>query len=409
MKKTSIILFVVFVCLHATTQEVQKIRIDPSKAYGGSVSEYFSNVEYIPLETNKESLFGDARNIIITDRSIVVYDYDTRATLFFTPKGKFIRKNKEKEASFSRIYFDRETDQIAVITDDEYTKKRILKYYSKTGIPANNAPLQVTASDNSVIVPIGSGYFASGSSFYLWLNEQAVDSSFGLIKIYKNNKIYKSFIPHNQKTNLAASILVGSVEVDGLIENNTFYIATPLEHEIYKITKDTAEKIAILIFPADRSFTQEIIKSQDRKMLDNLNRTISNDIQKILFVNKISLHNHFLSFRINSNSISFASGSEASTSRNFIYNIENGRLVSLERINTDSSNYFLPISGMNTILSGYTYLGGNFYTQISSFEMFAAYEKNKNKNPQYPPALQEYFKTQNRKSNPVIVKMILRE
>ena len=40
-----------------SAQEVEKLRIDPSQAYGGKVSEYFEQLNYIPLETTKESLY----------------------------------------------------------------------------------------------------------------------------------------------------------------------------------------------------------------------------------------------------------------------------------------------------------------------------------------------------------------
>ncbi|GAB3431199.1 6-bladed beta-propeller [Niabella aquatica] len=395
----------------AAAQKVPKIRIDPAQAYGGSASEYFESIEYIPLETTKESTFGEARNILITDSSIVVYDYDTRSTLFFTPDGKFIRKVKEKESSYSRIYFDQYNRQIVIITEDDFTGMQYASYYSKTGIAQSKAKIQTggTTAVKSRTIPIGSGYFATGTSFLLWPDKDPVDSSFGLVKIYKSEKLYKSLLPYNQQKHLAASILVGSVEMDGFVVNGTFYIGTPLEHEIYKLTKDTAVKVCKLVFPSDYSFPKETIESGDRKMLEDINRTISNDMQKVLFINTILFHNKLLFFKVNTKAISFSSGSEAKSQRNFIYNTENGKLVSMERINPDSLTYFLPITGYNTSISGFMYSNGNFYTQIASLKMFAEMEKNKFRNPQYPPALQQYFNTQNRKSNPVIVRMKLRD
>jgi len=58
----------------AKAQSPQKIRIIPKQAYGGPVSEYFNKIEYIPLETSKESLFGDINNLTITDDSYIISD-----------------------------------------------------------------------------------------------------------------------------------------------------------------------------------------------------------------------------------------------------------------------------------------------------------------------------------------------
>ncbi|MFV0604984.1 MAG: 6-bladed beta-propeller [Niabella sp.] len=73
-------------------QDVPKIRIDPAKAYGGTVSKYFSDVEYIPLETTKESLFGDVNELKITDSSIIITDIDTKSLLIFSKTGRFLKR-----------------------------------------------------------------------------------------------------------------------------------------------------------------------------------------------------------------------------------------------------------------------------------------------------------------------------
>ena len=74
-------------------QEVPKLRIDPAQAYGGVVGDYFDEVNYIPLQTTKESLFGAISNMIVTDSSYVISDNDTRAVLFFKKdSGYFILK-----------------------------------------------------------------------------------------------------------------------------------------------------------------------------------------------------------------------------------------------------------------------------------------------------------------------------
>ena len=66
--KNVIIFFATFLLISiGRSQNVSKIRIDPTRAYGGNISDYFDSIEYIPLETRKESLFGEITKLIITD------------------------------------------------------------------------------------------------------------------------------------------------------------------------------------------------------------------------------------------------------------------------------------------------------------------------------------------------------
>lgn len=64
-------------------QKTPKIRINPGQAYGGTMQEYFDSIEYIPLETTQESLFGDISQLLVTDTGFVINDSDTKTILFF--------------------------------------------------------------------------------------------------------------------------------------------------------------------------------------------------------------------------------------------------------------------------------------------------------------------------------------
>jgi hypothetical protein len=46
-----------------------------------------------------------------------------------------------------------------------------------------------------------------------------------------------------------------------------------------------------------------------------------------------------------------------------------------------------------------------FYTSYSSLVLFGIKEQNATKDRKYNPALTEYFKTQNKKSNPVLIQL----
>jgi len=74
------------------SSHVVTLRIDPQSARGAAVSQIFDEVKFVPLETTKESLFGNIAELKIAGNKFLIYDYDTRAVLVFTNEGKYLTK-----------------------------------------------------------------------------------------------------------------------------------------------------------------------------------------------------------------------------------------------------------------------------------------------------------------------------
>lgn len=394
----------------ATGQEVPKVRIDPRQGYGGAVSDFFQKVDYIPLETNKESAFGDAMQVLITDASIVVYDYDTRCVLFFTPQGKFISKIKFKNNVQPNISLDDERKCVAASYYNPVKSKMETQYYGYTG-----QPLSLIKNDNIhsneelTLESIGGGYFAAVNSCYYPNGKNAIDSTYNLIYIYKGNQLYKSFIPYNQKSHMTACAIGGYWGIGPLVEKNAFYISTPLEHDVYKITKDSCRKLFQFVFPGNRSIPAALLSTNNQKEVDSLRKRITMNTNLITKVSNVFFNKNLLFFKVNTIAVKLIrDGSESEYQYNFIYDTLTHRLSSMERIKPDSMNSYLPLLGAMANIRGLLYRNGYFYSVVSSLQMFKAKETSAEENPKYPMHLEEYFKAENRKSNPVIVRMKLK-
>lgn len=251
-------------------QEVPKLRIDPSKAYGGNVSDYFDSVEYIPLETTKESLFGDVGKLIITDSSYVIKDNDTKCILFFLLNGKFIKKIKMNENSDYAVFYEKSENQLAIYKKIFTSPDFSVQYYSLQG-----NPLPVKTRNSGLInderIPIGRDYWIKFSSCYYLPRTAAKDTNIFLLQIYKNNQVAKSFLPFNPKNNLAfCALAYGNLRFSNIYDETAFYVSIPLEHTVYKVNKDTAVKLFQFIFPSDRSINKHILESKDEKYIDSL-------------------------------------------------------------------------------------------------------------------------------------------
>jgi hypothetical protein len=392
--------------LHA---QVPKLRIDPSRAYGGTVSEFFDHIEYIPLETTKESLFGDIGDLIITDSSFVIVDADTKSTLFFKLTGEFIRKMRWMPNTFPDIKYNN-FNRLLQVHYISYVDERNngLHYYTLTGALVNDPTLEKSIYPPGSII-LEPGYSVKFGSCHFDFPSQIKDSSFYLVDIFKGDSLYKRLLPYNQKQKMSFCYLTKQISNDAskyIVKNGALYMSTPLEHCVYKITKDTVVKVFEVIFPRGISFSKDVLNIQDAVLLDSAKK-IPRPAGTIYRLEKVFYHEKKLFLKGNSPFYVFNATSEPTNIYNYVYDTVSHKIVSLERLTPDEATFFLPVFDYNGGLKtkGLTYFNGVFYSYVPSINMFEVNDKTKSKNPLYPPVLQEYFRTQNRKSNPVIVKM----
>ncbi|MEJ2881832.1 6-bladed beta-propeller [Pedobacter sp. GR22-6] len=74
------------------SSKIDTLRIDPSHAIGGNASDVFEELNYIPLESTRESTFGRIDQLEVTDDYFVIRDETTNCILFFKKNGKFHAK-----------------------------------------------------------------------------------------------------------------------------------------------------------------------------------------------------------------------------------------------------------------------------------------------------------------------------
>lgn len=415
LKIACLVSFFCLVFSMSYSQKVEVLRIDPSAAYGGTVSDYFDNIEYIPLETTKESLFGYVSQLIVTDSSIVVYDYDTKSVLFFKLNGKFLKKVSGRGTLIADYaFFDFSTKKIVVLEVTPSGSAKEIVFYNLNGAYSGSQPLIREIKDKMLraiyldkdLYAIYNRPYEKGDSF------KAEDSVFHYINLVSSSGV-KKLVPYARNHNLAMLKLAGKMPgfTNPPIQDGAFYFATPLDNQVFRISKDSAVKIFQFIFPAAYQVDRQLFKINDEAKIDSIltNGKWFTD-NSILSVSNIIVEKDRIMFKTETGSFGFYGADGRVVNRNFIYHTSSGRLTAMERITPDASTFYLDFIEPQTIsFKGVTYKNGYLYTHISSLKMFAARVSTKLKNPQYPAVLQEYFNTQNRKSNPVIVKMKLKD
>lgn len=404
----------IIVAKQANAQDIPAIRIAPSTAYGGSISSFFDRIEFIPLKTTKESLLGAVDKLVITESSFIAGDWDTKSVYFFSLDGKLITKVKlPQEGSLGMdVSYEQDQKRVAIRYINWSTERGECKYYSVIGAPLN-VPTSKISKDNATLVYFGKGYNIGANIRYLNRGEKAKDSVFNLITIYKGNEVFKSLLPFNQAKSLALSRLMGGYSLMWghpiRVLDNNFYIASPLTFEVYKVNLNGAKPIFRFVLPADRVIPKALIDKNDIKSIDSLSDEIAFNNKLVLQISNIFFWEKYISFKLMPKIFLSKPSSEPEFQYNFLYDTLSKKLIGLERLVPDSSSFYLQPFGHKTNRDGLEFFDGYFYTSLSSLEIINQWEKTKNKVEIYPAVLEEFFRTENRKSNPIIVRMKLRK
>jgi hypothetical protein len=197
-----------------------------------------------------------------------------------------------------------------------------------------------------------------------------------------------------------------------VVKSDDFYFSTPIEHKLYQISaiSGKCKPVMQIIFPAKFGIRNDVLAIKETKQMDSILKTKWFTENTILSLENVQLDEKKLIFKTKTGYFGYHASDGTIATRNFLYKFQNNSLVGFEKIYPDSSTYFLPYSEQGIIsFEGFHFYKSFMYTHISSLRMFGTYEGTKDKHPKYPAALAEYFKAGNRKNNPVIVRMKLKE
>jgi hypothetical protein len=399
------LLLLQFIFLHTTAQtgkidstQMATIRIDPQSARGAAVSQIFDEVKFIPLETTKESLFGNIAQLKVATNKYLIYDYDTKAILIFSDEGKYINKidatklqtdkeDKEKAQSYGfRTVNEDGNNYIVVFTgnnvqyftmDGKFIKK--VKNYSYSD--------EIKMSNGNTLAKLGMYIKKGKDSTYYRLNliDKVKKDTVGYFKF--DTKLYET------------DDWYGDGGISQYAPNEAFW-SNFYDYNLYKITPEKVSLAYKFILPAINTLPKDFITNPIyvKKRFEYFEK------------NKKIIHGLGKSYLLGDNLyIRFSNIFwDKDQKKNLIYNIKTSELISFQDLEPDSLSSFLPItdSGFGYDFENRGFLAfedGKFYTSYSSLAMFAFKERSAGKTLKYPPLLENYFKNADRKSNPVLV------
>ena len=380
---------------------MQTLRIDPASARGTTVSRVFDEVHFIPLETTKESLFGSISQLRVTEDKYIVFDYETKAILIFSKTGKFLAKinaskiKEDPDDKNGRNFYGFELKAENNSTLIQIPAGKSFLYFDLNGVLVRKAPY----SEEEY-----AGYkkFSDGTAIDQgYLEKKDKDSIYYKLSLVKDKKKIEGYFPYTLESIRNDENWGGGGLYDYGVPDELFYLKS-YEYNLYKVTPKKLSLAYQLIFPAINSLPMDYA---DNPKYKGKRSDFFRDNRKVFY----SIDNTYqLGDNLYFNLRSFEWSRD--DKKSLIYNLRTAELTSISDIEPDSLSQFLPITDASAYYDFmnrgfHLYQEGYFYTSYSSLAMFTFKEQNEGKDRKYDPLLSTYFKTQNKKSNPVIIQL----
>lgn len=389
--------------IKADTSHFSTIRIDPANAMGGNVSDIFKEVNFIPLETTSQSLFGNVNQLQILDNHYVILDYDKNAIFIFTSNGKFRAKIKGRpNAKIYKFLINKWTNQI-VYTNDNYQSMTYCNLDGKVIKKENNIDAKGTP-----IIYLNS-YFVSPDQLISYDQYRNIDTASKYYTPYSRallrfgNPVHSIGIPYTEAETKIDVLTSGIGPLTTFGIDTTFLFARPYDYTLYMVTTHTIQLKYKIVFPQLLALPSDFTTNFDY------------NLKRIAFIQKnpdliYSINN---CYQIGSNLLFEASSYRSRQDDNLLYNLKSGTLIAYKHILPDELSYYLPIYdkvNSNFENTGLAYCDGvSVYTSLSSLFLFKSNDENKNRKIQLPNALKNYFTKGSPKDNPVILQLKLKD
>lgn len=389
----------------AGTQTPQTLYFDPASAIGAPASRIFESITYIPLETTKQSTFGQISRMVVTSQYFIIFDYDTQALYFFNKSGKFVKKYKDDKYTVANMQFFETQNALYILQvnrnfrpTEQERDELIRNPFSRNNRKYARAVLydlsdiqkeQVKEVPDFTIYMANPFYFNAKEWVYSIVLEDkdAKDSVDYELKVSDGNKILRSYFPYAKKS---SSYLAdpGNIEFFPTSKANALYFTRPYNYSIYQYTSDSITSLYNFVLPFENTVPKNFFNKQfsSRNELREYKQTNAGYVWKI---NGLVPFNNYLFFSLD----------YQKRDRRFIFDKSTNRFYNVNKITADSSNAYLPVMGWNV-----QYYDNNaLYSSVSSDAMFRSKDTEQHRNPVYSPVVKSYFENSKSTANPVII------
>ena len=320
------------------TSNVEDLRINILDAEKGAfAASVLDSIVYLPLETNKESVFLKIDQLAVTAKYFIIMDEASNSILIFTKGGQFHGKITSTKGSYQKIdkfLFDEERQEIFV----KDKKSPFVYYYSFEGeflckkevLIRGTDQYKLTNGYSIFIVPVDMIFYGANSKYFHDISQ----CDCYRIAIIHDDKILNRFYLPVDTSNLAVNELY---DVDRNIfynSNGSLLITLPYDYSVYEIAAEGVVNLKYrVILPATQSLPWHFFDSAVYK--GKRMEYIHNNMDAVYSITDVYENGGLFSLRaISSNSLNNC----------IFYNKHRQSVLSVADIQSDEVSYYLPVS-----------------------------------------------------------------
>jgi len=326
---------IVYIASTQSTNE-KSLRIPLDNMEGELFSKLFEPITFIPLETNKLSLFGKIDQLEVTKNFFFILDFDTNCILQFDKSGKYISKIDGGKHNVNKF------DQ-AILSFSVNESKSLILVNWKGGIQSNFNFDGKLLSETKVFKQSGKYLFPNdqsisfrlidprgGTSFFdlTWMSKDGIITSRGLPSYFKD-QIFSQSDFLNKQGNIFGKIYDTDTSI---------LFSRPYDYNIYFISPDSLYVKYKVILPVNYSlpvnFTYDPLFYNKRAIY-----LIRDNPKKVFSISSIYDIHDYLILQL--------STSVNSKAYNLVYNKVIDKWVTLSEIESDENNFFFSTHYLN--------------------------------------------------------------
>ena len=393
--KRNVFLLVFILTAHCSwAQHSVTLRIDPDIARGGTASEVFDSIRFIPLETTKESVFGSVDQLEVTDSLFIILDRLAHSILLFRRDGKFVSKIFTGGGDKYFFYFTLDRSANEIVATNNYENGLLVYDLHGRFLRKESFPGMI----NSLY------YFPGKVILYNIHRKGTVESSdhilFDLCYSKGYNDVIKYVKPYNAKNEDGEfNSACNSLNFSG--EPGSCMFSLPFDYDLYQLS-DTGilckyHFIFPLIISLPPNFTTDRGYSNTRGKYAYTSPATQSTV---LAVERGYRYGDYLLYSM------FTRQLTATADYNFAYNLRSGTLISFTRVTGDSTSCYLPL--LSSVLEKVDAISdGTIFSSMAGFRLYA-FENSLDKKATYAKGLKQYFTTGKKTDNPVMIQFRLK-
>ncbi len=352
------LLIYVFCPIHTLAQEGIKIYTDPENAPGIKASKFIDSIDFIPLETTKESKYDNYYWFIVTKDNFAMMDNANNAVFIFDKKGRFVYKFKNKQSRYrinSLQYVPSENAILIISYNKNYTisdskklqlikrwkDKDISKYVSVEWVYLDKDITRKRVFAPSYILNNNITYFDSGFIYrnYSYDKYDKDSIAYRLVQYGLDNKIKHRYFPFLNLPKLWSSYAdyVLALPVCSTPNDSSMLFQLDFSPILYELRPDTLIERYRFVFPMSNVMPPDFNSLRFNNNIDFEKYKEKNNKAISYFFDMLE-HGKYLIFGATTPAYSF---------KHFL--LMDNMVYSLDKLTSDSSICNLPPNLFNSI------------------------------------------------------------